>query len=205
MFFTVEILVPLYNGAFKAMLTTKPETSLTREISAKYDFSKNISFGTTAYRGSVSDVLNRSNSSGGYNETIDINQEGLESNLSFKETNKTKVIKYFFKKYRSNGRPQLRRPDEQYGINYNAKLNSNLIGLFGVNLNYRHVGKAEDWVGSVRKDVDSTDIMNLSISKELFGFEWSLNSTNLLDEYYQKPYGYNQERRNFNLSLRSKY
>jgi len=195
-----------YNGAFKAMLTTKPETSLTREISAKYDFSKNISFGTTAYRGSVSDVLNRSNSSGGYNETIDINQEGLESNLSFKgNKQKLKLSSTFSKSTESNGRPQLRRPDEQYGINYNAKLNSNLIGLFGVNLNYRHVGKAEDWVGSVRKDVDSTDIMNLSISKELFGFEWSLNSTNLLDEYYQKPYGYNQERRNFNLSLRSKY
>ena len=35
-----------YNGAFKAMLTTKPETSLTRELSAKYNLSDNISFGT---------------------------------------------------------------------------------------------------------------------------------------------------------------
>ncbi len=195
-----------YNGAFKAMLTTKPETSLTRELSVKYSFSDNISFGSTAYRGFVSDVLNRSNNSGGYNETIDIDQEGLESSLMFEgDKQKLNLSSTFSKSTESNGRPQLRRPDEQYGLNYNAKLNSNLFGLFGVNFNYRHVGKAEDWVGSVRKDVDSTDIMNLSISKELLGFKWSLNSTNLTDEYYQKPYGYNQEGRKFSLSLRSKY
>ena len=111
----------------------------------------------------------------------------------------------FSKSSESNGKPQLRRPDEQYGVNYNSKLNSNLIGLFGVNFNYRHVGKAEDWVGSVRKRVDSTDIMNLSFTKELFGLEWALRSTNLTDEYYQKPYGFNQEGRKFSLSLRSKY
>ena len=47
---------------------------------------------------------------------------------------------------------------------------------------------------------------NLSdLSKELFGIEWRLKGTNLTDEYYQKPYGYNQEGRNLNLSLRSKY
>ena len=195
-----------YNGAFKAMLTTKPETSLTRELSAKYNLSDNISFGTTAYRGSVSDVLNRSNSKGGYNETIDIEQEGLESSLSFIGDNqRLNLTSTFSKSSEANGRPQLRRPDEQYGVNYNAKLNSSLIGLFGLNFNYRHVGKAEDWVGSVRKDVDSTDIVNLSFSKELFGFEWALRSTNLTDEYYQKPYGYNQEGRKFSLSLRSKY
>ena len=72
-------------------------------------------------------------------------------------------------------------------------------------MNYKHVGKAEDWVGSFRKDVDSTDIVNLSLSKEFFGMDWRLRVTNLTDEYYQKPYGYNQEGRNFNLSLTSKY
>ncbi len=195
-----------YNGSFKAMLTTKPETSLTREFSAKYNLSDKISFGTTAYKGSVSDVLNRSNSSGGYNETLNIKQEGVESSLSFKgDKQRLTLTNVFSKSSEGNGRPQLRRPEKQYGVNYNAKLNSSFTGLFGVNFNYRHAGKAEDWVGYVRKKVDSTDIMNLSLSKELFGFEWTLSSTNLTDEYYQKPYGYNQEGRKFNLSLRSKY
>jgi len=195
-----------YNGAFKAMLTTKPETSLTRELAAEYNLSDSISFGTTAYRGSVSDVLNRSNSSGGYNETLDIEQEGLESSFTFKNDNqRVSLTNTLSKSSEGNGRPQLRRPEKQYGVNYNAKLNSSYTGLFGININYRHVGKAEDWVGSVRKKVDSTDIINLSLTKELFGMEWTLSSTNLTDEYYQKPYGYNQEGRNFELSLRSKY
>ena len=173
-----------YNGAFKAMLTTKPEKSLTREFSVKYDLSDKISFGTTAYKGSVSDVLNRSNSSGGYNETLDIKQEGLESSINFRgDKQRLNLTSTFSKSSEGNGRPQLRRPEKQYGINYNAKLNSSLTGLFGVNFNYRHVGKAEDWVGSFRKDVDSTDIMNLSFSKEIFGLEWAISSTNLTDEH----------------------
>ena len=71
-----------YNGSFKSMLTTKPETSFTREISARYKISEKIIFESAAYKGSVSDVLNRSNSSGGYNETIDIEQEGLENSFT---------------------------------------------------------------------------------------------------------------------------
>jgi vitamin B12 transporter len=195
-----------YNGAFKAMLTTKPETSLTREISAKYNLSDSISFGTTAYRGSVSDVLNRSNSKGGYNEILDIDQEGLESSFTFQDDNKRLTLtNTLSKSSEGNGRPQLRRPEQQYGVNYNAQLNSNFIGSYGLNFNYRHAGKAEDWVGSIRKKVDSTDIMNLSLSKELFGMKWALNGTNITNEYYQKPYGYNQEGRKFSLSLRSRY
>jgi len=195
-----------YDGAFKAMLTTKPETSLTREISAKYNFSDKISFESTAYRGSVSDVLNRSNSSGGYNETIDIEQEGLESSFSFRgDKQKLTLTNTLSRSSEGNGRPQLRRPEKQYGVKYNAKMSSNVFGLYGVNFDYRHVGKAEDWVGSYRKDVDSTDIMNLSLSKNLFGIEWALNGTNLTDEVYQKPFGYNQVGRKFSISLRSKY
>lgn len=195
-----------YNGSFKAMLTTKPETSLSRELYVGYNFSDSISFGTTAYKGSVSNVLNRSDNSGGYNETLEIEQEGLESSFTFKiENQKLELTNTLSKSLEGSGRPQLRRPEKQYGVNYNAKLNSKYTGSYGINLNYKHVGKAEDWVGSLRKDVDSTDIVNLSLYKEFFGMDWRLRVTNLTDEYYQKPYGYNQEGRNFNLSLTSKY
>ena len=56
-----------------------------------------------------------------------------------------------------------------------------------------------------KKKSRHTDIVNLFLTKELFGIEWMLSSTNLTDEYYQKPYGYNQEGREFNLSFRVKY
>ena len=45
------------------MKTTKLETSLSREFTTTYNFSENILL-ETAYKSSVSDVLNRSTSSG---------------------------------------------------------------------------------------------------------------------------------------------
>ena len=71
---------------------------------------------------------------------------------------------------------------------------------------YRHVGKVEDWKnGSVRAKVDSSDIMNLIISKEISNVTWSLNIFNLTDEVYQRPDTYNQERRRIGLSFNSRY
>ncbi len=195
------------SGSFKSMKTTKPETSLTRELSVKYNFSDIISFETTAYKGSISDVLNRGTSTNGYNEIIDINQEGLENSLILKdESQKLTLSSSFSKSRESNGRPQLRRPEQQFGINYSKRFFSNFFGSFDLKYDYRHVGKVEDWKGgSVRAKVDSSDIMNLSLSKKIYKNIWSLNVYNLTDEVYQRPDTYNQERRRIGLSFRNRY
>ena len=66
--------------------------------------------------------------------------------------------------------------------------------------------EAEDWKdGSVRAKVDSSDIMNLSLSKEISNNIWSLNIYNLTDEVYQRPDTYNQERRRIGLSFNHRY
>ena len=137
------------------MKTTKPETSLTRELSAKYNFSKNI-FETTAYKGFVSDVLNRSTSTGGYNELIDIKQEGLENNFSFKNKNqKISFIIHFLKAEKVMEGHTLKTRNK-YGVNYKKKFNLEILGPFNLNYDYRHVGQVEDWKnGTVRSKVDS--------------------------------------------------
>ena len=84
------------SGSFKAMNTTKAETSFTRELSAKYNFSENFFIESTAYKSSVSDILNRSTSTYGYNEIIDIEQEGLENSLVFKNQNHKKNTFMYF-------------------------------------------------------------------------------------------------------------
>ena len=194
-------------GSFKSMMTTKPEKSLTREISAKYNFSNNFFFKTTAYKGSVSDVLNRGTSTNGYNEIIDINQEGLESNVVLNNKRQKLTLSSTFSKSREgNGKPQLRRPEKQFGIKYSKQLITNLFGEFKFNYDYRHVGKVEDWKnGTVRAKVDSSDIMNLSLSKDFYGSVWSVNVFNLTNEQYQRPDTYNQEGRRIGLSFRHKY
>ncbi len=195
------------SGTFKSMKTTKPETSLTRELSLKYNFSNNTFFETTAYKSSVSDVLNRSTSTGGYNELIDIKQEGLENSFSFKDkTQKLSLYNTFSKSREGNGRPQLRRPEQQFGVKYSKKFNSQYLGPFDLNYDYRHVGKVEDWKkGTFRAKVDSSDIMNMSLSKDYFGSIWSINVLNLTDEEYQRPDTYNQEGRRIGLSFMYKY
>ena len=195
------------SGTFKSMKTTKAETSLTREISTKYKISEKVYLQSTAYKGSVSDVLNRSTSTYGYNEIIDIKQEGLENSLTFLSNDQKIVLSNTFSKSReSDGTPQLRRPEKQFGIKYSKKFKKTFLGPFSLNYDYRHVGRVEDWKnGSVRAKVDSSDIMNLSLSKDLFGNRWSVNILNLTDEVYQRPDTYNQEGRRISLSFRNKY
>ena len=195
------------SGSYKSMQTTKPETSLTRELSVKYDLSNFISFETTAYKGSVSDVLNRGTATNGYNEIIDIKQKGLENRIVLQDDNQRLILSNTFSKSREgSGRPQLRRPEKQFGVNYSKKFVSNFFGPFDLKYDYRHVGKVEDWKnGSVRAKVDSSDIMNLIISKEISNVTWSLNIFNLTDEVYQRPDTYNQERRRIGLSFNSRY
>ena len=195
------------DGTFKSMKTTKAETSLTREISAKYKFSDKIYFNSTAYKGSISDVLNRSTSTYGYNEVIDIKQKGLENSLTFFKDNQKIILSNTLSKSReSDGTPQLRRPEKQFGVKYTKKFTETFLGPFSLNYDYRHVGRVEDWKnGSVRAKVDSTDIMNLSLSKDFFGGKWSMNLLNLTDESYQRPDTYNQEGRRISLSFRNKY
>ena len=195
------------SGEYIGLKTTKPETSLTRELSIKYDLSKNLSLSTTAYDSSVSNVLNRSTSTGGYNEIIDIEQRGLESSINIEGENQKLTISSLFAKSREgNGRPQLRRPEKQFGVKYTKKIKSNLFGPLSLHYDYKHVGKVEDWKnGSVRAKVDSTDIMNISLSKDINKMKWFLNITNLTDEVYERPDTYNQERRKIGLSFMHKY
>ena len=195
------------SGSYKAMKTTKPETSLTRELSIKYDFSNFVSLVSTVYDSSVSNVLNRSISTGGYNEIIDIEQKGFENSLSLgNESKKLSFTSALTKSRESSGRPQLRRPEQQYGIRYNQMFNSKIIGPFSLKYDYRHIGQVEDWKeGTYRAKVDSSDIMNLSFAKDIANTKWSLNVTNLTNEIYERPDTYNQDDRRISLSFISKY
>ena len=138
---------------------------------------------------------------------IDIEQEGLESSLIFKSKKQKLALTNTLSKSREgNGRPQLRRPERQFGINYSKKLISKIFGPFSLRYDYRHIGKVEDWKnGSFRAKVDSSDIMNLSLSKQYYKNTLSLNLFNLTDEVFQRPDTYNQERRRIGLSFKHRY
>ena len=47
--------------------------------------------------------------------------------------------------------------------------------------------------------------MNTSINKDWFGYNFSINISNLLNERYEKPATYSQDGRQFILGLRKLY
>ena len=76
------------------------------------------------------------------------------------------------------------------------------LWTLSLHYDYKHVGEVEDWKNdSVRAKVDSTDIMNISLSKDINKMKWFLNITNLTDKVCERPDTYNQERRKIGLSF----
>ena len=50
--------------------------------------------------------------------------------------------------------------------------------------------------------MDSTDIVDLKISKKNKNYNFYIKISNLLDENYQRPHGYNQENRNIKFGIK---
>ena len=184
-----------------------PEKSETNELYGEYNFSETIKFMTTAYKAKVFD---RIESNAAYtmheNELIDINQEGLESELLFSKNNqKIGLYTNFSKSRKANGQAQSRRPDLSYGANYSKKINSSLYGPFNLNLSYKHTGQFIDYDGSKNSRQKSTDLVDLSIKKSWFGNILSINVTNLLNERYEKPATYSQDGRQLKVGFSKTY
>ncbi len=184
-----------------------PEKSKINEVSIKYLFNDLLSFENTFYRSSIFDALlydsNYNGGSGYTNNKSDLKQDGIESNLIFRNDNhRVKFYNTVSSSKQINGDHQLNRPDSTYGISYDVDINNTFFGPISLIYNYKHYGKSFDYAPSVSK-VDSTDIMNLSVLKETSRGTFNINISNLLDEGYQRPYGYSQNGRMIRFGFRN--
>ena len=182
-----------------------PEKSETNELSLKYNILENLSFNSTAYR---SKVYNQIESNAAYskheNELININQEGLENELSFNANNqRLSIYSVFSKSRKTNGDVQSRRPDLSYGANYSKKILLSSVGPFTINLNYKYTGQYIDWDGVANSKQKSTDIIDLSLTKNFLADTFILKLSNLLNERYEKPATYSQNGRQIKFGFKS--
>ena len=71
------------------------------------------------------------------------------------------------------------------------------LGNLNLNITYNHYGKHFDTHSSSFNtiEMDSTDIVDLKITKKLNKSNFFVKVTNALNETYQRPHGYNQESR----------
>ena len=182
-----------------------PEKSKTNEFTVNYKIFENLSLRSTAYRAQVYDQIETNSAYSKHeNKLIDINQEGLENEISFNRNNETLSFYNIFSKSRkTNGQAQSRRPDFSYGLNYSITELSSPIGNINVNLNYKHTGKFIDWDGSANSKQKSTDILDLSLSKNISGNIYSLKLTNIFNERYEKPATYYQDGRQIRIGFKS--
>ena len=192
---------------YKGSTDINPEKSKTNELYFEYNIFENFKLSSTAYRTSIFDQIELDSSwTANENKFIDINQEGLENELFFYGDNQNfSIFNNFSKSRKTNGQIQNRRPGLTYGANYSKQFIRSSIGPFSLNLNYLHTGKYNDWTGSKNEFVKSTDLVDLSITKNLFGNIFYLKVNNLFNERYEKPATYSQEGRQLRFGLRNLY
>ena len=195
------------NYGIRGNTNLNPEKSQTNELYGEYNFSETIKFTSTAYRAKVFDRIETNTAYSMHeNKLIDINQEGLESELLFSRNNQNiGLYTNFSKSRKANGQAQARRPDFSYGANYSKKINSSFFGPFNLNLVYKHTGQFIDYDGSKNSRQKSTDLVDLSIKKNWLGNILSINLTNLLNERYEKPATYTQDGRQLKVGFSRTY
>ena len=184
-----------------------PEKSETNEIFAEYKLSENFKFSSTAYRTRMKDRIKVNSSWTAYeNKISDTTQEGLESELIYSDLNQSLSVSSHFAKSRTDsGGPNSRRPDLSYGVDYSKNFFISELGVLNLNINYRYIGDHLDWTGSKNEFVKSVDLINMSLNKDWFGYNFSVNFSNLLNERYEKPATYSQDGRQFRLGFRKLY
>ena len=138
------------NYGIKGNTLLDPEKSKTNEIKIKYSFNENLAMSSTGYKTTIFD---RIESNAAYTKHVnlntDINQEGLENEISYGDrSQKISFFTNFSKSRKDTGQSQNRRPDLAIGANYLKKLNTRLLGNITLNFNYKHTGKYTDWDGS---------------------------------------------------------
>ena len=137
-----------------------------------------------------------------------LKQSGINSQFQIKQYDyKLDLFSSFLSSDKVGGAPQLRRPEKTYGFNLNKKFINNEFGNFNVNLKYNHYGKHFDTHSTsfATVELDSTDILDISLTKNYGLYDFQLNITNLLDEGYQRPHGYSQDGRLFNIAIKTNF
>ena len=181
-----------------------PEKSKTNELSFTFDISQNLNFKSTAYKSKVYDQIEANSAYSMHeNQLIDINQEGFENEINFSRNDQVlSFYNVFSKSRKTNGQAQSRRPDLVYGFNFLKKNLDSPIGLINASLNYKHSGKYTDWDGSKNSKQKSTDLLDLSLTKNLFENNLFMKITNVLNERYEKPATYTQDGRQLRLGFK---
>ena len=194
------------NYGYSGNRDLKPEKSNTYEIYSNINLNENLNLTLRAFKANIQNNIEYvSNKYQNDSDNVDLNQSGFNNQLDIKlkETN-ISLFSSFLSSKKENSSDQLRRPEKNFGINLSKIIDSYILGKLNFNLKYNHYGKHFDTHSSSFSTVemDSTDIVDLKITKKFNNSDFYIKITNALDESYQRPHGYNQENRVIKFGLK---
>lgn len=187
------------NFGYSGNRDLKPEKSNTYELYSNLIFNEHLNLSLRAFKSNIKNNIEYiSNKYQNDSDNIDLNQSGLNTqlNIKMKNTNLNLFSAYLSSK-KENDSDQLRRPENNYGINISKKIKNSFFGNLNFNIKYNHYGKHFDTHSSnfSTTEMDSTDIIDIMITRKLENSNFFIKITNAFDETYQRPHGYNQEKR----------
>ena len=194
------------NYGYSGNKNLKPEKSNTYEIYSNIVFNENVNLSMRAFKANIQNNIEYINNKyQNDSDDIDLNQSGLNTqlNIKFKDLNMN-LFNSFLSSKKENNADQLRRPEENYGLNLSKKINNSFFGDLNFNLKYNHYGKHFDTHSTNFSTIkmDSTDIIDIMITKKLVNSNFFIKLSNAFDETYQRPHGYNQEKRSIKIGIK---
>ena len=187
------------NYGYSGNRNLRPEKSNTYEIYSNLKFNNNIDLSLRAFKSNIKNNIEYiSNKYQNDNDNVDLNQSGFNTqlNMNYKNMN-IKFFNSFLSTKKENNADQLRRPEKNYGLNLSKKISNTFLGDLNLNINYNHYGKHFDTHSSNFStiEMDSTDIVDIMVMRKFESSNFFVKITNAFDETYQRPHGYNQEKR----------
>lgn len=187
------------NFGYSGNKDLKPEKSNTAEIYSNISVNENVNFKARAFRSNIENNIEYINNKySNDNDDVNLNQSGINFLIGLKTDDiSANISSSFLSTKKENGSNQTRRPRKTHSLNLYKTLNNKIFGNYNINLSYKHYGKHYDVHSSTFNtiEMDSTDILDLIITKKINQTNYFLKVSNLLDESYQRPHGYNQENR----------
>lgn len=186
------------NFGYSGNKNLNPEKSSTNEIYSNLFINENMDLIIRGFRTGIHEHIEYKSNRYVNSKGVDLVQNGIENQLNY--TSKIVNLNFFssfLSSKKIDGSDQARRPEKTYGINLSKKIDNNLLKGANLNLGYKHYGKHFDIHSTNFNtiEMDSTDIVNLNLSKKQGSTLLFLRINNLLNENFDRPHGFNQESR----------
>ena len=188
---------------YKGNTDLKAEKSKTNEVSFDYNFNNSSMLTLSLFENNISNIIEYSSST--YNNTDNkIKQSGVEFAYGLHDDfNQLTIFGSSLSSEKADGSAQLRRPELNLGFIYDRVL------PHGINFitNYKFKGKHFDIHNSNYSTIIMPDIhlLDLSITKNYWGYEIGTTINNFLNKSYESPHGFSQNNRYLNFVIKRKF